>query len=130
MKTERSGTERILLIAVGWACVALGTVGIFVPLLPTTCFLLGAGWCFSRSSPRFEKWLYENRMFGEYLRAYKTQRVLPSRIKFGSLATLWVSMAASVLLLTPPVWVDALLLAIASAVTLHVGRLRTPETVR
>jgi hypothetical protein len=119
------GARRWLLIAGGWIAVALGTVGIFVPLLPTTCFLLTAAWCFGRTSPRFDRWLHENRLFGSYLTSYRTERAVPARIKHGSLIVLWSSMAVTVLLLAPPAWILLVLLAIAVAVSWHVGGLRS-----
>lgn len=127
MKGETSGAQRMMLIVGGWVCVGLGTMGIFLPLLPTTCFLLMAGWCFGKSSPRFDRWLHENRLFGAYLTSYKAHRTIPARVKVLCLPSLWGSMALSVLLLTPPLWVDALLLVIAAAVSLHVGKLSTSE---
>ncbi len=119
------GVRRWLLIAVGWAAVVLGTVGMFVPLLPTTCFLLTAAWCFGRTSPRFDRWLHENGLFGRYLTSYRIERAVPARIKHGSLVVLWSSMAATVVLLTPPIWLLLTLLAIAVAVSWHVGGLRS-----
>lgn len=119
------GVTRWLLIVVGWTAVVLGTAGIFVPLLPTTCFLLTAAWCFGRTSPRFDRWLHENRLFGSYLTSYRTDRAVPARIKHGSLIVLWMSMAMTLFLVSPPAWIVLLLLAIALAVSWHVGGLRS-----
>ena len=62
---------RIILIIIGWLAVALGTLGVFLPLLPTTPFILLAAWCFARSSPRFHHWLLYRSWFGGYLRHWQ-----------------------------------------------------------
>ncbi len=66
-----------LLTALGWFFVALGMVGVVLPLVPTTPFLLLALLCFSRSSPNFYHWLYRHRVFGESLRAWQEERRIP-----------------------------------------------------
>lgn len=119
---------RTVLMAAGWILVGVGVVGIFLPILPTTCFLLGAGWCFARSSPRFEAWLYENRLFGRYLRDYTESRILPQKIKIISLVMLWGSISFSIFLV-PSTALRIALITVAAAVTLHLARLKTiPET--
>ena len=122
--------KRFALLSAGWIMVGLGTLGIVLPLLPTTCFLLGAGWCFSRSSPRFDRWLGENRLFGRYLTGYRTHGVIPTRVKVVSVSALWGSILLSWLLITPPIWVSTGLLAIAVGVSWHLARLPAPEVAR
>ena len=69
---------KIILISVGSLSVLLGILGIFLPLLPTTPFLLLAALCYSRSSERFYQWLVTNRWFGEYIRNYREGRGITS----------------------------------------------------
>lgn len=122
--------RRGVYFSIGAVSVALGVIGIFVPLWPTTCFLLLAGWCFARSSRRAERWLHENRLFGRYLRDYRERGIISSRVRRTSVATLWIFIGASALLFAGRLWVVALLLLVAGAVTLHLYSLPTEAAVR
>jgi uncharacterized membrane protein YbaN (DUF454 family) len=112
--------RRAALLATGWTCVGLGTLGLFLPVLPTTCFLLGAGACFAKSSPRAHYWLHHNRWFGRYLRDYREARVIPGRVKAVSLVVLWSTILATVIVVANP-WVRAGVLGIALVITAHVA---------
>ena len=129
MRTDivASPLKRALLVAAGSFFVALGTVGILVPLLPTTPFLLLAAYCYLRSSKRLHAWLLTNRWFGEYLRNYQDGRGVPVRAKAGTLALLWATIAVTALLFVDSLLVRGVLLAIAIAVTVHVLMLKTLE---
>ena len=81
------------LIGLGWLNVALGAVGLVVPGMPTTVFLLVALWAFSKSSERFHTWLYQHRRFGPPIRAWHEHRVIPPRAKTAALAMMTVSLA-------------------------------------
>jgi uncharacterized membrane protein YbaN (DUF454 family) len=117
--------RRAVYFSVGAVSVGFGVIGIIVPLWPTTCFLLLAAWCFARSSPRAERWLYENRLFGKYLKDYRVHGIISTRVRLTSLAVLWVFIGASAFLLMSRLWAVALLLVVASAVTLHLYSLPT-----
>ena len=121
--------RRGVYFGVGAISVTMGVIGIFVPLWPTTCFLLLAGWCFARSSRRAERWLHENRLFGRYLKDYREHGVISGRVRASSVATLWVFIAISRFLLASQLWAVALLLLIAIAVTAHLYSLPTQGTV-
>jgi len=121
--------RRGVYFSVGAVSVTMGVIGIVVPLWPTTCFLLLAGWCFARSSRRAERWLHENRLFGRYLKDYREHGVISGRVRAGSVATLWVFIAISGFLLASQLWAVALLLLIAIAVTAHLFSLPTKGTV-
>jgi hypothetical protein len=122
--------RRGVYFSIGAVSVAIGVIGIFVPLWPTTCFLLLAGWCFARSSQRAERWLHENRLFGSYLRDYRERGIISSRVRRTSVATLWIFIGASALLFAGRLWVVALLLLVAGAVTLHLYSLPTEAAIR
>ncbi|MEE9209247.1 MAG: YbaN family protein [Kiloniellales bacterium] len=84
------------LIAFGWLCVGLGVIGAFLPVLPTTIFLILALWAFSKSSARVHHWLYRHPRLGRPLRAWHAQRVIPIPAKCLALSM----MAASLLFVT------------------------------
>ncbi len=116
--------KRRLLVVAGLAAAGLGAAGIFLPLLPATPFLLLALFCFARSSERLHRWLLDNRICGAHLRNYLEQRAVPLSTKISSLALLWASLGASVLVMDSP-WVELLLGAIGLGVSLHLLMLRT-----
>lgn len=111
--------RRGVYFAVGAVSVVMGVIGILVPLWPTTCFLLLAGWCFARSSARAERWLHENRLFGRYLRDYRERGVVSGRVRSTSVVVMWTFMAISGILLQERLWVVALLALVGVAVTVH-----------
>jgi uncharacterized membrane protein YbaN (DUF454 family) len=90
---------RLLLAVLGLVCVALGTVGIVVPGLPTTPFLLAAAYLFAKSSPRLHDWLLAHRWFGAYVRAFRDDGALPLRAKVVTIAVLWISIGVSLAVL-------------------------------
>jgi len=117
--------RKSVLIFTGTVCVALGLLGMFLPLLPTTVFLLMAAYCYSRSSERFHNWLLNNRWCGAYIRNYQSGRGISMRQKISATSTLWVSIGVSIWLLGGSFWVTILLLAIAVGVTLHLVLIKT-----
>lgn len=118
---------KILLKVIGCIAVVLAVVGVFLPLLPTTPFLLLASACFVRSSDRMHRWLRNHSVFGEYLRNFEDKRALPLRAKVLSLVLLWPSMIYSIYLVKPTL-LKGMLLAIAVGVTIMILRMKTLET--
>jgi uncharacterized membrane protein YbaN (DUF454 family) len=112
-------------MTIGIISVGLGTAGIFLPLLPTTPFLLLAAACFIRSSDRLYRWLIHNPWFGSYIRNYQEHRALPLRAKVTALILLWTTMTYSVFFLVTPRALQVFLLLIATLVTVYLLRLRT-----
>jgi len=88
-------TTRFLLMVAGWFFIALGVLGIFLPLLPTTVFILLAAYCFSRSSEHFHNWMLEHKHFGEILRTYQSGLGMPRKLRRRVLCLLWLSMGIS-----------------------------------
>jgi len=116
---------RWLLVAVGTLAVALGVIGIFIPILPTTPFLLLAAFCYARSSERFYRWLLTNPWFGEYLTNYREGRGMALRDKLLTLTALWLAIGSSVAFAVPSAWGKAGLILIALAVTVHLVGIKT-----
>jgi uncharacterized protein len=114
---------RALLIVCGTLCVVLGTLGIFLPLLPTTVFLLLAAACYARSSERFYRKLVENRFLGVYIRNQREGRGMRRRDKIVTLVMLWGGIGATAIWSVEALWLRLLLASIAVAVTVHVARL-------
>jgi hypothetical protein len=117
--------KRIALIACGTLCVALGVLGIFLPLLPTTPFLLLAAVCYARSSRRFYHWLLTNRWCGAYIRHYREGRGIPRRQKVLTLLLLWLTIGSTAGFAVSLWWVRGILVGIAVGVTIHLLRIKT-----
>jgi uncharacterized protein len=117
--------RKTLLIVAGTACVALGALGVVLPVLPTTPFLLLAAACYARSSRRFHDWLVGDHILGNYIRNYRERRGIPLRSKVITLTMLWASIAASAVYAVDLWPVRVLLVAIAAGVTYHIARFPT-----
>lgn len=108
--------------SLGWLFFALGILGAFLPILPTTPFMLLALWGFSQSSQRLEHWLLSHRTFGPSLRAWKAHRVVSRRAK----AIAWSSMAVSFLYMIavrqPAWWITATTAALMAYAVWFVAR--------
>jgi uncharacterized protein len=111
---------KALLVVCGTICVGLGILGIFLPLMPTTVFLLMAAACYARSSERFHKRLVEHPWLGPYI---QQSRGMTTRQKAVSITVLWLSLIVSMIWTAHLVWLRLLLIAIGIGVTLHVARL-------
>ena len=94
-KPMSSRTGRYLMIAFGWLCVGIGLIGIVVPGLPTTVFMLVAAWAFSRSSERFQRWLMEHPRLGPPVKAWQDRGAIPLKAKV--LAVLMMSISLTII---------------------------------
>jgi len=121
------GLRRLLFLGLGIVCVGLGVLGILLPILPTTPFLLLAAACFVRSSERMHHLLLHNRVFGEYLRRYRDGEGMPLGTKILTLALLWTTLALSIFGAVPPElwWGRLALLGVGLGVSLHILRMKT-----
>ncbi len=113
-----------LLIIAGTVSTAIGIIGIFVPILPTTPFLLLAAACYLRSSQRFYNWLLNNRFIGAYVRNYLQGRGMPLKIKIITILLLWVTIACSVIFAVEDLIIRIILFIIAIGVTVHIILIR------
>lgn len=110
---------RILWICLGLVCVALGAVGVFVPLLPTTPFMLLAAFAFARSSPRLHKWLIEHKVFGPLILNWQAHGAISARAKVLSVVSI-VAIATLSLVMGVPRWALLTQWIVLACVTLFI----------
>lgn len=120
-----SDLRKTLLLTGGILCVILGLIGMLLPVLPTTPFLLLAAYLFARSSPRWLDWLLTNRWLGAYIRNYREGRGMLFWHKLITITLLWLTIGATIWLGVSSTWLRLLLAAIATGVTIHLLRVKT-----
>ncbi|PBK49343.1 DUF454 domain-containing protein [Pseudomonas syringae pv. actinidiae] len=123
-RTSRHGWVRYLFMAVVWLSVVLGVIGIFLPVLPTTPFLLLAAACFARSSPRFYHWLINHPQLGPWIGDYLEGNGIPLKGKVYAVGMMWLSIGLSCYLVAQP-WARAFMLTSAVLVTIYILRQKT-----
>ena len=116
---------RWLWIIAGSISLALGIIGIFLPLLPTTPFLLLTAACYARGSSRLHNWLLNNKMFGKYIKDYREGKGIPARSKVFALTLLWLTIGFSIFFVIPILIVRIILLVIAVLVSIYILSLPT-----
>ncbi|MDD3941275.1 MAG: YbaN family protein [Sphaerochaetaceae bacterium] len=121
---KRKRITHHLLIIAGFTCLVLGGIGIILPVLPTTPFVLLAAACFSLSSPALAGKLEESRIFGSYLRHWRTNEGVPLRTKVRAIVWLWLGLALSAAIVRT-VLVITILAVIGTIVTLHLILIKT-----
>ena len=114
-----------LLILTGTISTGLGVIGIFIPVLPTTPFLLLAAACYMRSSERFYRWLLNNRLFGTYISDYIEGKGMPLRKKVVTILLLWIIIGLTATLGVQNIAVRIALVIIAIGVTVYIILIRT-----
>jgi len=108
----------------GTISLSLGIIGIVLPILPTTPFLLLAAACYARSSQRVYNWLLNNRILGAYIRNYIEGRGMPIKVKIFTISLLWITILISAFFFIQIFWVRIVLIIIAIAVTTHIILIR------
>ncbi|MDP2561848.1 YbaN family protein [Psychrobium sp. 1_MG-2023] len=111
--------KKYSLITIGVTSVALGVIGIILPLLPTTPFLLLSAACFAKSSDRFYQWLITHPWFGEYIENYRSGRGIPMKVKISTIFLLWLSIGSSVIFFVSFFWAKVMLIIIATCVSYY-----------
>ena len=114
-----------VLIIAGTFFVGIGIIGIFLPLLPTTPFLLLATACFSRSSKRFYNWLVNNKRFGKYIKNYREGKGIPLKVKVSSISLLWLTIIFAAVFIVSILFIRIILILVAVGVTMHILSIRT-----
>ena len=124
MKSRPDLKNRLYIIG-GFFFVALGAIGIVLPILPTTPFLLIAAGLFLRSSGRLYLWLTNHRYLGPFIRNYRLYRAVPLSTKVFALVFLYITIGYSVFFVLENWWLRAALIGLATWATLHILNLRT-----
>ena len=115
----------IFLIIIGTISLILGIIGIVVPLLPTTPFLLLTAGCYYKGSPKLYRKLITNSVLGKYIKNYREKKAIPLKVKIVAITMLWLSISYSAIFIIPYLLVKILLFIIAIGVTYHILRLKT-----
>lgn len=122
-------SKRAFLIIAGSAALGLGFLGAFLPVLPTTPFLLLSAYCYLRSSKRLYNWLINHPFFGAYVANYLKHRAITRSTRFGTLFFLWLTLIVSILVAAN--WhLTIFLLAVGIGVSIHLCTLKTLEKNR
>ncbi len=116
---------RLVLVLLGFIFVGLGILGAFLPLLPTTPFLLLAAACFARSSKKFYNWLLNHKVFGAYIKNYREHKAITLRGKIVSLVVMWLVMGYTALFAISETLISAVVILIGLGVTKHILSLKT-----
>lgn len=117
--------KKYIYIISGFIALGLGVLGIFLPVLPTTPFLLLSAACFSKGSKRFYDALLANKYLGNYIKNYRDKKGLPIREKIITGVLLWVTISISAIFFVDPLWLKFLLFIIAISVSIHLIILKT-----
>jgi len=116
---------RLFFLGLGVFFFGIGAAGAFIPVLPTTPFILISVFCFGKSSTKAEKWISSNRYFGSYIENYRDNKGVPLDIKLKSIAFLWITIILSLILLFDKSYLFVLLIIVGIAVTAHIILLKT-----
>jgi len=119
-KQSTNKIVKYILASLGLVCLILGILGIFIPLLPTTPFLLLSAALFMKSSTRLYNWLMNHKYLGKYLQNYIHHKTISTKTKISAISLLWITILISVIFLVEKIGIKIVLLAIAFAVTIHI----------
>jgi uncharacterized membrane protein YbaN (DUF454 family) len=112
---------RIFLIIVGCVSLVLGIIGIFLPMLPTTPFLLLSAAVWVKASPSLYEWLLNHRLLGEYIRNYRENRAIPLRVKIVSVSLVLITIGYCIFAVVDKWWWAQVLMALlAIAISWHI----------
>jgi uncharacterized membrane protein YbaN (DUF454 family) len=117
--------RKYLFISLGILATGLGIIGVFIPVLPTTPFLLLAAILFSNSSEKFLHWLLNNKLCGGYIRNYREGKGMLLKQKIFTIALLWLTIGSSAIFFVDTLWVRIVMGLVAVGVTTHLVRVKT-----
>lgn len=116
---------KILLAILGSVSLALGIMGVFLPVLPTTPFLLLSAALYMRSSQRLYEWLMSHKHLGPYIKNFREHKALPLRVKVVSVTMVWATLLYCAIFVAKEWWMSAVFVAIAIGVTVHIISFKT-----
>jgi len=125
IKCRLSKPKRVLFFVAGSISLGLGVLGVVLPVLPTTPFLLLSVACYCRSSERMYRWMLSNKLFGRYISNYRAGKGIPLKTKIFAVVLLWLLIGYSVVFLVGILFVQVILFAVAVGVTVHLVKLPT-----
>ena len=118
--------KRLVLTVLGFICIGLGAVGVAIPVMPTTPFVLLAAFCFSAGNIKFYEWLRHNRVFGQYLENFRTKQGVSVGFKIISITFLWTGLIISMVIVRT-VFIYAVLGIVGICVTIHLLLIKTKK---
>lgn len=117
-----------ILIILGLISLGFGIAGVFLPILPTTPFVLLSAWLFARSSEKLHRKLLEHKVFGELIKDFQEDKSIPLYAKVISLCTMWVSITFAIIVpARDKLWLQIALGLIAIGVTIHILSYKTKK---
>jgi len=127
IKTIDNRLFRGILIIAGSIFLGIGIIGIVVPLLPTTPFLLLAAACYARSSKKFYNWLLNNKRFGPYITNYIEGKGMPLKIKIYAISIIWITILFSIFFIVENLLIRIILIIIAILVSTYLITIKTKK---
>ena len=121
----KDSIKKGILVSSGTLFLFLGIIGIFIPLLPTTPFLLLAAACYIRGSKKFYNWLIKNKWLGEYIKNYQEGKGIPLNVKIITIIVLWLTIMISIIIFVSNLIIQIILFFIAIGVTIHILTIKT-----
>ena len=119
---------KFILISIASLSLGLGIVGIFLPLLPTTPFLLLSAALYAKSSVKLYQWLLNHRIFGQYIRDFREEKAISARVKIIAISTMWLTLGYTILFAVNEKWYLQLMLsAIGLAVSIYILSFKTKK---
>ena len=119
--------KKIIFRILGFTSLTLGIIGIVVPILPTTPFLLLSSYLFLNSSEKLYTWLRNNKILGQYIKDFQEEKSIPLKVKISSISLLWITISTSAIFFIHFLWLRLLLFAIAIGVTIHILSYKTKK---
>ena len=123
----RDNLKRYFLIAIGWLCIILASIGVVLPLLPTTPFLILALACFSKSSPRFHRMLLNHKWFGPPLAQWEHTHTIRRPVKRKAMLLIIITFGVSISILACRVELQLMLVVICLILLWFMSRLKESE---